>query len=172
MRIGELASDLGVSADTLRFYERSGYLPRPERAENSYREYTPADVERIRLLLELRRLDLPLDEAARLAGWCQSGHCAETTVELPALIAAKRADLRDRIDGLGQLDTRLASLERHLSLSELPMVGATAPCCSAAAASNRSSERCNASRSGVDDGSPTACQRTVRRVPTSTGSSA
>jgi DNA-binding transcriptional MerR regulator len=134
VRIGELASDLGVSADTLRFYERSGYLPRPERAENSYREYTPADVERIRLLLELRRLDLPLDEAARLAGWCQSGHCAETTVELPALIAAKRADLRDRIDGLGQLDTRLASLERHLSLSELPMVGATAPCCSAAAA--------------------------------------
>lgn len=134
MRIGELASDLGVSADTLRFYERSGYLPRPERGENSYREYSPADVERIRLLLELRRLDLPLDEAARLAGWCQSGHCAETTVELPALIAAKRADLRERIDGLGQLDARLASLERHLSLAELPMVGGAAPCCAAAAA--------------------------------------
>jgi DNA-binding transcriptional MerR regulator len=134
MRIGELASDLGVSADTLRFYERSGYLPRPERGENSYREYSPADVERIRLLLELRRLDLPLDEAARLAGWCQSGHCAETTVELPSLIAAKRADLRERIEGLGQLDARLASLERHLSLAELPMVGGAAPCCSAAAA--------------------------------------
>ena len=74
MRIGELARDLGVSSDTLRFYERSGYLPSPPRGENSYREYSPADVDRIRLLLELRRLDLPLDEAARLAGWCQSGH--------------------------------------------------------------------------------------------------
>jgi DNA-binding transcriptional MerR regulator len=134
MRIGELANELGVSADTLRFYERSGYLPRPGRGENSYRQYGPADVERIRLLLDLRRLDLPLDEAARLAGWCQSGHCAETTVELPSLIAGKRAELRERISGLEQLDARLAALERHLALSELPMVGAQAPCCAAAAA--------------------------------------
>jgi len=134
MRIGELAGELGVSADTLRFYERSGLLPRPARSENSYREYGPADIERIRLLLDLRRLDLPLDEAARLAGWCQSGHCAETTVELPSLIAAKRADLRARIAGLEGLDARLASLERHLTLSELPMAGGSAPCCTAAAA--------------------------------------
>jgi DNA-binding transcriptional MerR regulator len=134
VRIGELARDLGVSTDTLRFYERSGFLPRPERGENSYRQYSPADAERIRLLLDLRRLDLPLEEAARLAGWCQSGHCAETTVELPSLIGAKRADLRARIGGLEQLDARLAALERHLTLTELPMVGASAPCCSAAAA--------------------------------------
>jgi DNA-binding transcriptional MerR regulator len=134
MRIGELARELGVNADTLRFYERSGFLPPPERGDNSYRQYSSADVERVRLLLDLRRLDLPLEEAARLAGWCQSGHCAETTVELPALIAAKRADLRSRIGGLQQLDARLAALERHLALTELPMVGGSAPCCSAAAA--------------------------------------
>ena len=134
MRIGELARELGVSADTLRFYEREGFLPRPERGENSYRQYAPANVDRIRLLLELRRLDLPLDEAARLAGWCQSGHCAETTVELPSLITAKRTDLRGRIAGLEQLDARLAALERHLTLTELPMAGDPAPCCAAAAA--------------------------------------
>lgn len=134
MRIGELARELGVNADTLRFYERSGFLPPPERGDNSYRRYSSADVERVRLLLDLRRLDLPLEEAARLAGWCQSGHCAETTVELPTLIAAKRADLRSRIGGLKQLDARLAALERHLALTELPMAGGSAPCCSAAAA--------------------------------------
>jgi DNA-binding transcriptional MerR regulator len=134
MRIGELAGELGVSADTLRFYERSGLLPSPARSENSYREYGPGDIERIRLLLDLRRLDLPLDEAARLAGWCQSGHCAETTVELPSPISVKRAELRERIGGLEQLDARLAALERHLALSELPMIGDQAPCCAAAAA--------------------------------------
>ncbi len=89
MKIGELARELGVSADTLRFYERSGLLPRPRRRENGYRDYGPMELERIRLLLDLRRLDLPLDEAARLAGWCQSGHCAETTVELPQAIASR-----------------------------------------------------------------------------------
>lgn len=34
MRIGELARELGVSTDTLRFYEREGWLPHPARAEN------------------------------------------------------------------------------------------------------------------------------------------
>lgn len=134
MRIGELARELGVSADTLRFYERSGFLPNPGRAENGYRSYARADRDRVRLLLDLRRLDVPLEEAARLAGWCQTGHCAETTTELPELIAAKRAELRERIGGLEQLDARLAALERHLALAELPMAGAAAPCCSAAAA--------------------------------------
>ena len=133
MRIGELAHGLGVSADTLRFYERAGFLPQPGRGPNGYRDYTGVDVERARLLLDLRRLDIPLDEAAKLAGWCQSGHCAETTAELPTALAAKRADLRTRIEGLTLLEARLASLERHLQLAELPMVGQSAPCCAAAA---------------------------------------
>ena len=134
MRIGELARSLGVSADTLRFYERSGVLPRPPRGKNGYRAYGPAEQDRVRLLLDLRRLDIPLVEAARLAGWCQSGHCTETTAELPQVIAAKRAELRDRIAGLAVLDARLASLERHLRLAPLPMAGAAAACCSAAGA--------------------------------------
>lgn len=134
MQIGELARSVGVSADTLRFYERSGILPRPPRAENGYREYGPLELDRIRLLLDLRRLDLPLDEAARVAGWCQSGHCMEATAELPQLIAAKRAELRDRIAGLEALDARLTSLERHLSLAPLPMAGSSTACCAAAAA--------------------------------------
>lgn len=133
MRIRELAAELGVTPDALRFYERSGVLPRPPRAENGYREYGPGDIERIRLTLELRRLDLPLREAARLAGWCQSGHCEEMTVELPRMIAAKRAELRGRIGGLERLDARLAALERHLSLATLPMAGDAAPCCGVAA---------------------------------------
>lgn len=69
-----------------------------------------------------------------MAGWCQTGHCAETTSELPSVLAAKRSELRGRIGGLEHLDAKLAALERHLTLTELPMVGGPAPCCSAAAA--------------------------------------
>jgi DNA-binding transcriptional MerR regulator len=135
MRIGELARDLGVSADTLRFYERDGLLPRPPRGENGYRDYGAADRERVRLLLDLRRLDVPLAEAASLAGWCQSGHCAETTEALPQVMRTRRAAIRERIEGLEALDRRLAQLEAHLSLAELPMAGvAGAPCCAAAGA--------------------------------------
>ena len=123
-----------MSADTLRFYERSGVLPRPPRGENGYRDYGPLDADRIRLVLDLRRLDLSLDDAARLAGWCQSGHCTETTAELPQAIAAKRADIRQRVAGLEELDRRLGALERHLSLAPLPMAGGAGACCAAAAA--------------------------------------
>jgi DNA-binding transcriptional MerR regulator len=134
MRIGEVARELGVSADTVRYYERSGFLSRPPREENGYRDYGPVELERLRLLLDLRRLDLPLDEAARLAGWCQSGHCTQTTAELPQALATKREDLRRRIAGLQDLEARLTALERHLVLVELPMAGATGQCCTAAAA--------------------------------------
>lgn len=134
MRIGELARDLGVSADTLRFYERDGLLPRPPRGVNGYRDYGAADRERVRLLLDLRRLDVPLAEAASLAAWCQSGHCAETTNALPQVMQARRVAIRERIEGLEALDRRLAQLEAHLSLAELPMAGGPAPCCAAAAA--------------------------------------
>lgn len=134
MRIGELARELSVSTDTLRFYERSGMLPRPARSENGYREYGPLEVERIRLMLDLRRLDIPLADAARIAGWCQSGHCSETSTALPELLAARRAAIGERIRGLEELDRRLAGLEAHLALSPLPMAGEAGPCCAAAAA--------------------------------------
>ena len=135
MRIGELAHDLGVSADTLRFYEREGWLPAPDRAENGYRSYRADDVEHLRLLLDLRRIDLPLQEAARLASWCHAGHCEATSSSLPALIARRRSELNTRIADLRRLDERLAELQGHLaSGSGLTLIGDTAPCCSSAAA--------------------------------------
>ena len=62
MKIGEVAREAGVSIDTVRFYERRGVLPPPERRPSGYRMYTPATVERIRLARSLQRLGLTLDE--------------------------------------------------------------------------------------------------------------
>lgn len=135
MRIGELAQQLGVSSDTLRFYERAGWLPRPERAENGYRSYRSEDVEHLRLLLNLRRIDLPLEEAAQLASWCHAGHCEATSSSLPGLIANRRSEIRGRMDDLRRLDERLAELQAHLGAEAgLRVIGSTAPCCSSAAA--------------------------------------
>jgi DNA-binding transcriptional MerR regulator len=138
VRIGELAREVGVATDTVRFYERSGWLPRPSRRENAYREYDEQDVEHLRLLIELRRLDVPLADAARIAGWCHSGHCAETTAELPTLIAERRVDIARRLDGLRALDDQLAALARHLDRQpsavtrSLAMIEPPVPCCAAA----------------------------------------
>jgi DNA-binding transcriptional MerR regulator len=132
MRIGELALQVGVSTDTVRFYERSGWLPRASRRDNSYRDYRQEDVEHLRLLTDLRRLDLPLEVAARIAGWCHSGHCGDTTVELPGLISDRRAEIADRIAGLQALDARLADLLGHLERPRRSLAMLDGPCCGAA----------------------------------------
>src|SRR5262245_55769661 len=134
MRIGELAREVGVSTDTVRFYERSGWLPPASRRDNDYREYDESAVEHLRLLIELRRLDLPLDDAARIAGWCHSGHCGETTAELPKLIEQRRAEIAERIAGLRALDRRLAGLAGHLGRPSRALAIIDGPCCDAAAA--------------------------------------
>jgi len=132
MKIGELADAGGVSTDTVRVYERSGWLPRASRRANAYREYRPADVEHLRLIIDLRRLDLPLKDAARIAGWCHSGHCGDTTAELPRMIDERRMEIADRIAGLQALDARLAGLLGHLQRPRRSLAVVDGPCCSAA----------------------------------------
>lgn len=132
MRIGELSQEVGVSADTIRFYERSGWLPRASRRDNAYREYGDADVEHLRLLIDLRRLDVPLEDAARIAGWCHSGHCADSTAELPQMIEQRRAEIADRIAGLQALNVRLVGLLGHLGRPRRSLAVLNGPCCEAA----------------------------------------
>jgi DNA-binding transcriptional MerR regulator len=140
MRIGELAQRLDVSTDTVRFYERAGWLPSAPRQDNGYRDYREEDVEHLRLLIDLRRIDLPLETASRLASYCHSGHCDQTTADLPILLADKRREIASRIDDLRALDERLAQLERHLRAAtpkrrrELLVLTGVTPCCDAAAA--------------------------------------
>lgn len=62
MRIGEVAELAGVSVDTVRFYERRGVLPEPERLPSGYRTYSDATVERIRLARRLQQLGFTLTE--------------------------------------------------------------------------------------------------------------
>lgn len=134
MRIGELAREVGVSTDTVRFYERSGWLPPASRRDNAYRDYGEADVEHLRLLIDLRRLDIPLEDAARIAGWCHSGHCLDSTAALPRLIEQRRTEVADRIAGLQALDARLAGLLEHLGRPRRSLAVLDGPCCEAASA--------------------------------------
>ena len=63
MKIGEIARQAGVTVDTVRFYERVGVLPIPERTASGYRDYRPDVVERIRLTRELPAIGFTLNVA-------------------------------------------------------------------------------------------------------------
>ena len=62
MKIGQVAREAGVSIDTVRFYERRGLLPAPERRPSGYRTFPGSTVERIRMARGLQGLGLTLDE--------------------------------------------------------------------------------------------------------------
>ncbi|MEP6638972.1 MAG: MerR family transcriptional regulator, partial [Chloroflexota bacterium] len=119
MKIGELAKTLGTTPEAVRFYEREG-LPGPARQASGYRDYSPAEADRLRLLLGLRQLDLPLSDAARLATLCADGRCPEVSDDLRRSLPIQRAEVRRRIAELRHLAARLADLERHLTAGDAP----------------------------------------------------
>jgi DNA-binding transcriptional MerR regulator len=99
MKIGQVATDAEVTVDTVRFYERRGVLPPPERRPSGYREYTPAAVERIRMARALQQLGFTLDEIIDALHAHDSGEASEASQlwRLEAMIDridAKIAELR------------------------------------------------------------------------------
>lgn len=75
MKIGELARQTGTSVQTLRFYERSGLLPKPERTESGYRMYASGDLRRVELIRQAKGLGFSLDEIKRVLRLRQQGSC-------------------------------------------------------------------------------------------------
>ena len=63
MKIGQVAEQAGVTIDTVRFYERRGVLPAPNRTPSGYRVYEASTVERIRFTRALQHLGFTLGEA-------------------------------------------------------------------------------------------------------------
>ncbi len=62
MRIGEVAKEVQIPVDTIRFYERVGLLSKPGRTASNYRTYSNAHVDRLIFIRRCRGLDMSLDE--------------------------------------------------------------------------------------------------------------
>jgi DNA-binding transcriptional MerR regulator len=112
LTVGQLAARAGVRADTIRYYERSGLLPAPNRTDGDHRRYGPADLDRMLFIRGAQRLGLRLAEIRELLVVRETGRCpcgpAETLlrehiVELNREIArltALRAELSGMVAGL------------------------------------------------------------------------
>lgn len=68
LRVGELAARAGVSAPTVRFYERKGLLPAARRSEAGYRLYGVEALADLRFIARAKALGLPLEEIKLLRG--------------------------------------------------------------------------------------------------------
>ena len=62
MKINEVEAAVGVTKKNIRFYEEEGLISPRREPGNGYRSYSEADVERLRRIKLLRKLDVPLAE--------------------------------------------------------------------------------------------------------------
>ncbi|MCA3024580.1 MAG: Cd(II)/Pb(II)-responsive transcriptional regulator [Rhodocyclaceae bacterium] len=111
MRIGELATATDSEVDTIRYYEKIGILPKPQRTDSNYRHYGDQHVERLRFVRRCRSLDMTLDEIRVLLQFrdAPEANCGEVNVLLDEHIGHVTA----RIAALTKLEKELRSLRRQ-----------------------------------------------------------
>lgn len=68
MKINEVEERVGVTKRNIRYYEKEGLLQPGRNSENGYRDYSEADVEELKKIKLLRKLDVPLEEIRRMQG--------------------------------------------------------------------------------------------------------
>lgn len=66
LRIGQLASLVGVTPKTIRHYHKIGLLPKPQRGDNDYRLYGVADLYRLKLVLRLKEVGFSLADIRKI----------------------------------------------------------------------------------------------------------
>jgi len=73
VRTSEVAAQAQVNTQTLRYYERRGLLPEPERTNSGYRAYTPDAVRVVRFVKRAQQLGFTLDDIEDLLHLADGG---------------------------------------------------------------------------------------------------
>jgi DNA-binding transcriptional MerR regulator len=108
LSVAALAKRVGVSPDTIRYYDRLGLLPAPRRTAAGYRRYGEDVADRVRFIKGAQRLGLRLREVAELLairdrGQCPCGHTQ-------TIVARRIAELDTELARLAALRGELARL--------------------------------------------------------------
>lgn len=100
MKISEAAEKSGLSADTIRFYERSGLVPNVIRSEDGLRRFSSENIEWLTLLYWLRKTGMPMKDMRQFARLYSEGD--ETMLQRKAVLVQHAKRLENRRSELDQ----------------------------------------------------------------------
>jgi MerR family transcriptional regulator, Zn(II)-responsive regulator of zntA len=112
MRISDLAERSGISAHTLRYYEKTGLLSASKRSDSNYRIYSQDDLTSAKFIKRSKECGFTLAETATLLAirHDKSQHvCAEAKL----ITSAKITDISQQIAQLKQMQQTLQQLEHY-----------------------------------------------------------
>ena len=104
MKIAEVSEQHGISADTLRYYERIGLIPPVNRTESGIRDYIDIDVRRVEFIKCMRSAGLPIEILIEYVGLVQQG---DRTIEARKEILKEQREL---------LTARMKEMQKTLAI--------------------------------------------------------
>jgi len=110
MKISEVATITGLSAHTLRYYERIGLLPRAYRGQSKQRDYEPSILTWIEFIQRLKTTNMPLKQILLYARLREKGAASE--MQRAALLKEHRAVVRAHV---GELQNCLKILDQKIA---------------------------------------------------------
>lgn len=126
--IGDLAKATDTKVETIRYYERIGLLPEPERTAGNYRSYEAAHLGRLSFIRRARELGFSIDQVRNLLGLADQKDRSCETVD--AIAREHLADVDRKIADLKGLRRELDALIRqchHGTIAECRILDALAP---------------------------------------------
>ena len=99
LTIGGLAKATKVHVETIRYYQRRGLLPEPERPPGGIRRYGSSYIDRLTFVKTAQQLGFSLNEISDLLRLEDGTHCQDASV----LGEHKLRDVREKIHRLEQL---------------------------------------------------------------------
>jgi DNA-binding transcriptional MerR regulator len=117
LTISDAARASGVSAHTLRYYERAGLLDPVDRAESGHRRYADEDLARIHFLTKLRSTGMPIRQIREYAVLIRRGedtHAARLSL-LERHRDAVRVQLADTERNLELIDSKIDFYRERLA---------------------------------------------------------
>lgn len=106
LTIGRIARAAGVNVETVRYYERIGLLPRPQRSEGTIRRYPAQALQRVRFIKRAQWLGFSLEEIAMLLSLSERGSCSDAR----SIGDMKLSLLRQKLDELARIGNVLEEL--------------------------------------------------------------
>ncbi len=106
--IGAIARKLGLTADTLRYYEKIGLLPRVARTTAGIRRYSDQDISHLRFIQRAQKMNFSLAEIGELLKMRHDPQHARD--EVRQLTANKLSEVESRLTEIQTLHNELQLL--------------------------------------------------------------
>lgn len=112
--IGEAAKRSGVGIETIRYYEREGVIPQPERTNSGRRTYAERDIAKLRFVKRCRDLGFPIRDSKSLLALTDGSQ--SNCSHVGSIAQNHLDDVKAKIKDLRRMESALAHMTKQCSI--------------------------------------------------------